>query len=149
LRIEKHYLEGYYYYKLSFPNYDANSKQIKLTQQITSSGKIQVQTTEANPVKILDDQGNIQITHHSDQVSSEIKEVEHEGFVEDANFTYHASGQLIISNLPAGITIEHYVKPPIQNILNGLEEAFIVLKSGDKITFLADDNLAKLTIRIL
>ncbi|MCZ8190789.1 MAG: hypothetical protein O9326_13880 [Microcystis sp. LE19-338.1B] len=149
LRIEKHYLEGSCHYQLSFPNYDANAKQIKLTQQINSSGRIQVQTTEANPVKILDDQGNIQISHHSDQVSSEIKEVEHECFVEDANFTYHASGQLIISNLPAGITIEHYVKPPIQNILNGSEEPFIVLKSGDKITFLADDNLAKLTIRII
>jgi hypothetical protein len=148
LRIEKHYLEGSCHYKLSFPKYEANAKPIKLTQQITSSGKIQVQTTEANPVKILDDRGNIQISHHSDQVSSEIKEVEHEGFVEDANFTYHASGQLIISNLPAGITIEHYVKPPIQNILNGSEEPFIVLKSGDKVTFLAD-NLAKLTIRIL
>ncbi|TRU88883.1 MAG: hypothetical protein EWV76_08420 [Microcystis novacekii Mn_MB_F_20050700_S1] len=131
MRIEKHYLEGSCYYKLSFPNYDANAKQIKLTQQITSSGKIQVQTTEANPVEILDDQGNIQISHHSDQVSSELKEVEHEGFVEDANFTYQASGQLIISNLPAGITIEHYVKPPIQNILNGSEEPFIVLKFGD------------------
>jgi hypothetical protein len=46
LRIEKHFLEGSCYYKLSFPNYDANAKQIKLTQQITSSGKIQVQTTE-------------------------------------------------------------------------------------------------------
>jgi|694.fasta_scaffold83264_2 hypothetical protein len=149
LRIEKYYLEGSCHYKLSFPNYDANAKQIKLTQQINSSGRIQVQTTEADPVKILDDQGNIQITHHRDQVSSEIKEVEHEGFVEDANFTYHASGQLIISNLPAGITIEHYVKPPIQNILNGLEEAFIFLKSGDQITFLADDNLAKLTIRLI
>ncbi|MDB9508831.1 MAG: hypothetical protein VKL41_07535 [Snowella sp.] len=148
LRIEKHYLEGSCHYKLSFPKYEANAKPIKLTQQITSSGKIQVQTTEANPVKILDDKGNIQISHHSDQVSSEIKEVEHECFVEDANFTYHASGQLIISNLPAGITIEHYVKPPIQNILNGSEEPFIVLKSGDKVTFLAD-NLAKLTIRIL
>jgi hypothetical protein len=120
-----------------------------LTQQITSSGKIQVQTTEANPVKILDDQGNNQITHHSDQVSSEIKEVEREGFVEDANFTYHASGQLIISNLPAGITIEHYAKPPIKNILNGLEESFIVLNSNDKIIFLDDKNLAKLTIILL
>jgi hypothetical protein len=80
-------------------------------------------------------------------VSSEIKEIEHEGFVEDANFTYHASGQLIITNLPESIIIEHYVKPPIQNILNALEESFIVLSSGDKITFLAD-NLAKLTIRL-
>jgi hypothetical protein len=147
LRIEKHYLENSYHYKLSFPNYGSNSKQIKLTQKITSSGKIQVQTTEATPVKILDDQSNIQISHHSDQVSSEIKEIEHEGFVEDANFTYHASGQLIITNLPESIIVEHYVKPPIQNILNGLEESFIALNSGDKITFLAD-NLAKLTIRL-
>ena len=78
--------------------------------------------------------------------NSEIKEVEYEGFVEDANFTYHASGQLIITNLPESIIVEHYVKPPIQNILNGLEESFIALNSGDKITFLVD-NLAKLTIR--
>jgi hypothetical protein len=147
LRIEKHYLENSYHYKLSFPNYGSNAKQIKLTQKITSSGKIQVQTTEANPVRILDVEGNLQITHHSEQVSSEIKEIEHEGFVEDANFTYHASGQLIITNLPESIIIEHYVKPPIQNILNALEESFIVLSSGDKITFLAD-NLAKLTIRL-
>jgi hypothetical protein len=147
LRIEKYYLENSYHYKLSFPNYGSNAKQIKLTQKITSSGKIQVQTTEANPVRILDVEGNLQITHHSEQVSSEIKEIEHEGFVEDANFTYHASGQLIITNLPESIIIEHYVKPPIQNILNALEESFIVLSSGDKITFLAD-NLAKLTIRL-
>ena len=45
------------------------------------------------------------------------------------------------------VTVEHYVKPLIQNILNGLEESFIALNSGDKITFLAD-NLAKLTIRL-
>jgi hypothetical protein len=147
LRIEKHYLEKFYHYKLSFPNYGSNAKQIKLTQKITSSGKIQVQTTEANPVRILDVEGNLQITHHSKQVSSEIKEIEHEGFVEDVNFTYHASGQLIITNLPESIIVEHYVKPPIQNILNGLEESFITLSSGDKITFLAD-NLAKLTIRL-
>ncbi|MTJ23289.1 hypothetical protein FJR06_18990 [Dolichospermum sp. UHCC 0352] len=147
VRIEKHYLENSYHYKLSFPNYDSNAKQIKLTQKITSSEKIQVQTTETNPVRILDVQGNVQISHHSEQVSSEIKEVEHEGFVEDANFTYHASGQLIIINLPESIIVEHYVKPPIQNILNGLEESFITLSSGDKITFLAD-NLAKLTIRL-
>lgn len=147
LRIEKHYLENSYHYKLSFPNYGSNAKQIKLIQKITSSGKIQVQTTETTPVKILDDQSNIQISHHSEQVSSEIKEIEHEGFVEDANFTYHASGQLIITNLPESIIVEHYVKPPIQNILNGLEESFIALNSGDKITFLVD-NLAKLTIRL-
>lgn len=147
LRIEKHYLENSYHYKLSFPNYGSNAKQIKLTQKITSSGKIQVQTTETTPVRILDVEGNLQITHHSEQVSSEIKEVEYEGFVEDANFTYHASGQLIITNLPESIIVEHYVKPPIQNILNGLEESFIALNSGDKITFLAD-NLAKLTIRL-
>jgi hypothetical protein len=147
LRIEKHYLENSYHYKLSFPNYGSNAKQIKLTQKITSSGKIQVQTTEANPVRILDVQGNLQITHYSEQVSSEIKEVEHEGFVEDANFTYHASGQLIITNLPESIIVEHYVKPPIQNILNGLEESFITLSSGDKITFLTD-NLEKLTIKL-
>jgi hypothetical protein len=147
LRIEKHYLEKFYHYKLSFPNYGSNAKQIKLTQKITSSEKIQVQTTEASPVRILDVQGNLQITHHSEQVTSEIKEIEHEGFVEDANFTYHASGQLIITNLPESIIVEHYVKPPIQNILNGLEESFIALSSGDKITFLAD-NLAKLTIRL-
>jgi hypothetical protein len=57
------------------------------------------------------------------------------------------SHQLIITNLPESIIVEHYVKPPIQNILNGLEESFIALNSGDKITFLAD-NLAKLTIRL-
>jgi hypothetical protein len=51
--------------------------------------------------------------------------------VEDANFTYQASGQLIITNLPVCITIQPYVKPPIQNILNGSEEPFIVLKFGD------------------
>ncbi len=47
------------------------------------------------------------------------------------NFTYQASGQLIITNLPVCITIQPYVKPPIQNILNGSEEPFIVLKFGD------------------
>ncbi|NEO54099.1 MAG: hypothetical protein F6K54_14020 [Okeania sp. SIO3B5] len=131
IRIEKTYINDSLGYKLSFPSYDADAKPIKITQIIDSTGKIQVQTTEEHPVKVFSD-GKI-VTHHSDRVSSETIEVEYKDYLEDANFTYHASGQLIVSNLIEGMKVEHYVQPPIQNILNCADESFIILKPEDKI----------------
>ena len=120
---------------MSFPNDDADAKPIKITQIIDSSGKIQVQTTEEHPVKVFSDAGII--THHRDRISSETIEIEYKDYLEDATFTYHASGQLIISNLIKGMKVEHYVKPPIQNILNSTDESFIILNPKDTIAFLS------------
>ncbi|CCQ66166.1 hypothetical protein CWATWH0402_5328 [Crocosphaera watsonii WH 0402] len=93
-----------------------------------------MQTTEEHPVKVFSDTGII--THHSDRISSETIEVEYNDYLEDATFTYHAAGQLIISNLIEGMKVEHYIKPPIQNIVNGVDESFILLKPEDKIIFI-------------
>ncbi len=135
IRIEKTYINDSLRYKLSFPNDDADAKPIKITQIIDSSGKIQVQTTEEHPVKVFSDAGII--THHRDRISSETIEIEYKDYLEDATFTYHASGQLIISNLIKGMKVEHYVKPPIQNILNSTDESFIILNPKDTIAFLS------------
>ncbi|WP_138984679.1 WG repeat-containing protein, partial [Crocosphaera watsonii] len=119
---------------MSFSNDDADAKAITITQIIDSTGKIQVQTTQKHPVKVFSDTGII--THHSNRVSSETIEVEYNDYLEDATFTYHTGGQLIISNLIEGMKVEHYAKPPIQNIVNGVVESFIILKPEDKIVFL-------------
>ncbi|MCH2247882.1 MAG: WG repeat-containing protein, partial [Crocosphaera sp.] len=134
IRIEQTYINDLLRYKLSFPNDDEDAKAIKITQIIDSTGKIQVQTTEEHPVKVFSDTGII--THHSDRISSETIEVEYNDYLEDATFTYHAAGQLIISNLIEGMKVEHYIKPPIQNIVNGVDESFILLKPEDKIIFI-------------
>ncbi|CCQ68517.1 hypothetical protein CWATWH0402_1037 [Crocosphaera watsonii WH 0402] len=134
IRIEKTYISDSLRYKLSFSNDDADAKAITITQIIDSTGKIQVQTTQKHPVKVFSDTGII--THHSNRVSSETIEVEYNDYLEDATFTYHTGGQLIISNLIEGMKVEHYAKPPIQNIVNGVVESFIILKPEDKIVFL-------------
>ena len=134
IRIEQTYTNDLLRYKLSFPNDDEDAKAIKITQIIDSTGKIPVQTTEEHPVKVFSDTGII--THHSNEVSSETIEVEYNDYLEDATFTYHTDGQLIISNLIEGMKVEYYVKPPIQNIVNGADESFIILKPEDKIIFI-------------
>ena len=149
IRIEQTYINDLLRYKLSFPNDDEDAKAIKITQIIDSTGKIQVQTTEEHPVKVFSDTGII--THHSDRISSETIEVEYNDYLEDATFTYHAAGQLIISNLIEGMKVEHYIKPPIQNIVNGVDESFILLKPEDKIAFLGDqeNKLEKFSTQLL
>ncbi len=149
IRIEKTYINDSLGYKLSFSNYDADAKPIKITQVIDPTGKIQVQTTEEHPVKVFSDAGII--THHRDRVSSETIEIEYKDYLEDATFTYHASGQLIISNLIKGMKVEHYVKPKIQNILSGTDESFIILKPEDKIAFLGyqENKLEKFLTQLL
>ena len=149
IRIEQTYINDLLRYKLSFPNDDEDAKAIKITQIIDSTGKIKVQTTEEHPVKVFSDTGII--THHSDRISSETIEVEYNDYLEDATFTYHAAGQLIISNLIEGMKVEHYIKPPIQNIVNGVDESFILLKPEDKIAFLGDqeNKLEKFSTQLL
>ena len=151
VRIEKTYINDCLRYKLSVTNDngDNNAQSIKITQIIDSTGKIQVQTSEKYPVKVFSDSGII--THHSDQVLLETIEVEYNDYFEDATFTYHGGGQLIISNLIEGMKIEHYVKPPIQNILNGTDESFIILKPEEQISFLdyRHDKLDKFLTQLL